>query len=188
MNKTALLISGALVVLMGTAGIASAKGMGHDGQGPRGAFMQEMFAQIDADGDGKITKEEMEAFKTARFEAADTDGDGKLSYEELGAVRDARRVERAQKMVERLDTDGDGLLNADELAAARPGREGRGPEAMFDRLDADGDGALTLEEIQSAKAMRKGGKHRFGGHGHEQGHRGGKGFPFFGAPDMSDDG
>ncbi|MDD9729799.1 EF-hand domain-containing protein [Mameliella sp. AT18] len=191
MKTTALWITGAMVVAMGTAGVASAKGMEFGAHGPRGAFMQEMFAEIDADGDGKVTKEEIEAFKTARFEATDTDGDGKLSREEIAAARDARRVARMQTMVERLDQDGDGLLSADELAAG-PAR--RAPQDMFDRLDADDDGALTLEEIEKARgAFQRGGKSRFGHkdrkHGHRggHGHHGGMGFPFFGGPDMSDD-
>ncbi|WP_245189198.1 EF-hand domain-containing protein [Mameliella alba] len=191
MKTTALWITGAMVVAMGTAGVASAKGMEFGAHGPRGAFMQEMFAEIDADGNGKVTKEEIEAFKTARFEATDTDGDGKLSREEIAAARDARRVARMQTMVERLDQDGDGLLSADELAAG-PAR--RAPQDMFDRLDADDDGALTLEEIEKARgAFQRGGESRFGHkdreHGHRggHGHHGGMGFPFFGGPDMSDD-
>ncbi|WP_417211527.1 EF-hand domain-containing protein [Antarctobacter sp.] len=188
MKSSALMVSGALVVVMGTAGIASAHGKGYGDRGPRDAGMEEMFEQIDADKDGKITKDEMEAFRTARFEAADTDGDGKLSQDEMTAARDARRVERMKTMVDRLDTDGDGLLSAEELAAGGPKR---GPDAMFDRLDADKDGALTMEEMQQARGkMRDGGKHRFGGKRGEHGHRGdrGHGFPFFGGPDMSDDG
>lgn len=188
MKKSALWITGALVVVVGTAGIASAHGKGYGDRGARGPGMEKMFEQFDADADGKITKAEIEAFRTARFEAADTDGDGKLSQDELAAARDARRAARVQDMVERLDTDGDGLLSAEELAAAGPKR---GPDAMFDRLDADEDGALTLEEMQQARGkMRDGGKHRFGGKRGEHGHRGGHGggFPFFGGPDASDEG
>ncbi|SNT28794.1 EF-hand domain-containing protein [Antarctobacter heliothermus] len=191
MKNSALWVTGALVVVMGTAGIASARGYGDGERGPRGAGMEKMFEQIDADKDGKITKDEMEAHRTARFEAIDADGDGKLSKEEMDGARDARRLERTQKMVESLDQNDDGLLSAEELAAGGPKR---GPEAMFDRLDADEDGALTLEEMQQAHGkMRDGGKHRSGGkrgeHG-ERGHRGGHGhgFPFFGGPDASDEG
>lgn len=191
MNRSALWVTGALVVVMGTAGIASARGYGDGERGPRGAGMEKMFEQIDADKDGKITKDEMDAFRAARFAAVDTDSDGKLSQEELGAARDARRLERQQQMVERLDQNDDGLLSAEELAAAGPKR---GPEAMFDRLDADNDGALTLEEMQQARGgMRDGGKRHSDGKRGEHGKRGhhggqGHGFPFFGGPDASDEG
>ncbi len=188
MKTTGLWITGALVVVMGTAGAASAHGKGFGERGDRGARgpgMEEMFKQIDADADGKITQEEIDAFRKARFDATDADGDGVLSPEEITAAREARRVARFQSMVTELDKDGDGLLSAEELAAGRPDR--RDPETMLDRLDKDGDGALTLEEIQQAQLGRggKGGK-RFGEgrHGKDQGHhherREGRGFPFFG--------
>lgn len=202
MKKTALWITGALVVAMGTAGVASAHGKGFGERGDRGPRFGEMFEQIDANGDGKITKEEIDAFRQARFDASDADGDGKLSAEEMMAARDARRMERFKSMVGTLDKDGDGLLSAEELAA---GAERRGPQTMLDRFDKDGDGALTLEEIQQARAgfggeggMRFGkghhgegyghGRHGEGyGHGHERGEgRGMHGFPFFGRG-MSDD-
>lgn len=194
MKPTALWMTGALVLTMGTAGIAAAHGMRFGDRDAGMPMMGEMFAQIDADSDGKITREEMEAFRAARFAAVDTDGDGKLSQEEMTAARDARRMERVQGMVTRLDTNGDGLLSAEELAAGEP-QMPRGPEAMFDRLDADGDGALTLEEMQQARGPygREGGMRGFGGdrgeHHREGGRHGGHhGFPFFGKPDMSDDG
>jgi Ca2+-binding EF-hand superfamily protein len=186
MNKKTLWITGALIVVVGTAGIASAHGKGFGDRNARGPMSEEMFEQVDADGDGKITKAEMEAYKTARFEAADTDGDGKLSQDEMTAALDDRRMARAVDMVTRLDTDEDGLLSAEELAAGGPRR---GPMDMFDKLDADGDGALSLEEMQQARGAfgRHGGKGGHKGYGHKEG-RSGHGFRLFGAPDTSDEG
>lgn len=37
------------------------------------------FQELDADGDGQVTQQEMEAHRTARFTEADTNGDGMLS-------------------------------------------------------------------------------------------------------------
>lgn len=192
MKRTALWMTGALVVALGAAGVASAHGKGLGDRGAGAPRFEEMFKQADADGDGKVTQEEFAAFRAARFAAADADGDGKLSPEEMEAAREARRMERVQGMVARLDTDGDGLLSAEELAAGAPER---GPEAMFGMLDADEDGALTMEEIQAGRPGfgRQGGMERMGRHrGHEGGHHGHdgghRGFMFFGKPDMSDDG
>ncbi|MBS0125407.1 EF-hand domain-containing protein [Aestuariicoccus sp. KMU-90] len=110
-----------------------------------------MFQQFDTDGDGSITRAEIDAAATARFAAADTDGDGFLSAEELAAHAAAMQAERhaagSQRMMERLDTDKDGKLSAEEMAA-------RGPARMFDRLDADEDGAITREEMAEARMMR----------------------------------
>lgn len=194
MKRKQLWMTGALVVAMGAAGIASAHGMTFGDRGAAAPMAEEMFAQIDADGDGKVTRDEMEAFRAARFAAADSDEDGKLSQDEMTAARDTRRIERMRGMVARMDTDGDGLLSAEELAAGQPQR---GPQTMFDRMDADGDGALTLDEMQQARGTfrENGGQHGFGHDRHhgeryrEGGRQGGHhGFPFFGMPDMSDDG
>ena len=99
----------------------------------------------------------------------DANGDGKLSAEEL-AAQDMRMMQqmataRATMRVERLDVDGDGLLSVEELAA-RPM-----PEMMFERLDADGDGAVTEEEAEAARAQmgeRRGGDDGDGPRGHRK--------------------
>ena len=178
MNKKTLWIAGSLVLVMGTAGIATAHGKGNGDRDARGPMTPEIFAQIDTDSDGKITAAEMEAHRAARFAAADADGDGKLSADEMVAARDARRTARMTDMVTRMDTDGDGLLSAEELAE---GANRRGPMDMLERLDTDGDGALSLEELAQARDGfgRKGGKKGHRGHGHERGegrHGGMRGF------------
>ncbi|TGD42060.1 calcium-binding protein [Pseudotabrizicola sediminis] len=118
------------------------------------------FAAMDADGDGKVTQAEIDAFRAAQTAAIDTDGDGLLSAEEIAAmhIRAAtkRANDRAARMIERLDTDGDGKLSAAEMMA-RPM-----PARMFERLDADNDGAITEAEIAATKERmgeRRGGRH-----------------------------
>ncbi len=130
-----------------------------------GPFGDEMFAAIDADGDGRITIEEFEAWRTTRVAGIDANQDGKLSVEEL-AAHDMQQMQRmidarAARRVEMLDTDGDGLLSVEEMAARpMPGR-------MFARIDADDDGAVTREEIEAARDRMGGrgrGEWRHGGH------------------------
>ncbi|OBY28376.1 EF-hand domain-containing protein [Leisingera sp. JC1] len=132
-----------------TAGSAVlAKGFGH--HGPKMSF-----EEIDADGNGEVSKAEIEAMKEARFAKADADGDGKLTLDEMQAHAQARANERAAHMLERFDKDGDGALSKDELP--QPRRAGK----MFDRMDADGSGGISKEEFEDAR-MRHGGKHRHG--------------------------
>jgi len=80
------------------------------------------FEGGDADDDGNLSREEMEAQlakqideMTARaierFEAADLDGDGLVSAEE-----------RKRAGFDRIDADGDGYISADELEAAHRAR------------------------------------------------------------------
>ena len=64
----------------------------------------------------------------------DTDGDGDLSPQELAAAR----TKRAEEMRGRFDTDGDGKLTADELGQARMFRGGRGDPAALD-TDKNGE-------------------------------------------------
>ncbi|WGW05599.1 EF-hand domain-containing protein [Tropicibacter oceani] len=186
MTKASYWITGALVLTMGTAGIAHARGYASDGQ--QGAGMQQMFEKFDTDSDGKITQAEIDAAKAARFAAADSDGDGFLSAEEMTAYADQMRAERetqrraarTEAMVKSLDKDGDGKLSAEEATAGGPG------QMMLQRLDADKDGAVSLEELLEARGMmgkrgdrdgRGGGKYARGhDHGAERGHdRGGNG-------------
>ncbi|WP_168797857.1 EF-hand domain-containing protein [Pacificoceanicola onchidii] len=177
MTKYATLMTGALVLIMGTAGMASAKG-GPDREG-RGQMMEQWFSEVDANGDGKVTEDEITAFKLARFQEADTDGDGFLSAEEMAAYGDKMREERkakrsaarAERMIERIDSDDDGKISAEEAAAMGPGSD-----KMLARLDADDDGAVSLEELQEMRGKMK---RRFGGGDHggwgkgDRGERGG---------------
>ena len=75
----AVIVAGAVVGATG----AIAK-PGHGGKGGFGAGMT--FEQIDADGNGQISKQEMEGLREARFAATDADGDGKLNEEERKAL------------------------------------------------------------------------------------------------------
>jgi Ca2+-binding EF-hand superfamily protein len=86
-----------------------------------------VFEEMDLNGDGAVTLEEMEGARAARFAEADANGDGALDRDELlaaGAERMARGIDR---MLERADADGDGAVTLEELADARPGRRARTP-------------------------------------------------------------
>ncbi|PIV72642.1 MAG: hypothetical protein COW55_16065 [Rhodobacteraceae bacterium CG17_big_fil_post_rev_8_21_14_2_50_65_11] len=123
------------------------------------------FADLDADGDGQLTQEEMMAHRNARFAEADTDGDGSLDRDEMIAASAARIEERIDRMMARIDEDGDGLISAGEMAAMGP--RGQGPEQMFTMLDSDGDGTISAAEFDE---MSGGLMQRGGGHGEARGH------------------
>ena len=100
------------------------------------------------------------ASMAARFGEADADGDGKLSRDEVVArmsERSRNRIEaRADRMIARMDDDGDGMLSMGEMQSGMGGR-------MFDRLDADGDGAISRGEFAGMREMRD--RHPGRGHG-----------------------
>ncbi|WP_162938784.1 EF-hand domain-containing protein [Brevundimonas naejangsanensis] len=117
-----------------------------------------------------------------RLRAADADGDGRVTAEEMRARIQTRRAEARAARFDRLDANKDGALSRAEFEApqARDGRMVRGPRmghgrmgsrAMeqgerrfpivvaeaerkaalaFARMDADHDGVLTVEERRAA--------------------------------------
>ncbi|GGE59798.1 EF-hand domain-containing protein [Actibacterium pelagium] len=139
------------------------EGAGHRG----GKFGPIIFSELDSNGDGFLTQEEMDARKAAKFAEIDTNGDGQLSADEIVASHeradDERRARRAGRMIEALDTNDDGLISAEEMAAHEGGKRRGGN--LFERADADDDGQISEEEFQTAmskmqKRFGQGGKKR----------------------------
>lgn len=165
--KTTLLVAAIAAGITLAASGAQAR----DGHGDRASRMQmPTFEQLDANGDGAVTPDEitaaMQAGASDRFAAADTNGDGGLSVEEMTARADAdraeRMAERATRRLEAADTNGDGLLQQSEIAEAMDGRRGPNPDRMFDRADADDNGSLSAEEYAAAaeRMQDRGGRGR----------------------------
>jgi hypothetical protein len=128
----------------------------------RGGGMGMMRA--DTDGDGRISRAEAAAAADTRFARMDANGDGKLTPEEMGprggrggsdmppppppAVADAAAPPPARGMgggrgIRRADADGNGSLTRDEFRALEMRR--------FDRLDANQDGFIDQGEMQAMR-------------------------------------
>jgi len=75
------------------------------------------FAQIDANSDGFVTRDELKAARQAqaqaRFQKIDTDGDGKISLAEAQA-----NAPRLAEHFAQVDANQDGFVTQDELRAA----------------------------------------------------------------------
>jgi Ca2+-binding EF-hand superfamily protein len=91
-------------------------------------------AKMDANGDGKVTLDEMRAGAKERFTALDADKNGVLSQAELNKNGHVRR------MIERADANKDGQVTLAESIAAVDG--------FFKKLDKNNDGVLAGEELQ----------------------------------------
>ena len=165
MTRAMTLTAIAALALGGTAVWAAGHGSGPM-KGAHAPMMQ--FDEIDANGDGKVTRDEIAAGMKARFADADADGDGTLSAEEMTAQMLERMQARAEARVARMiaarDADGDGVLSPDEMGPPTP--EGR----MMARFDTDGDGAISKQEFENAPMS---GGHRGKGHRRMHGKTGG---------------
>jgi len=153
----------ALILGMGGASVAVAM-PGGKGGADRAEFREEMFKTLDADGDGQITKAELDGAAKARFEKADANSDGNLTAEELTAAAKERAGERAERrsarMLERLDTNEDGMVSLAEIEAQKDNRQSR----LMERADANDDGVVSKEEFMEARMGRG------DGHGHGKRH------------------
>lgn len=108
-------------------------------------FREHQFAALDADGDGRVTREEYEAFGTAQFDGLDTDGDGRLDAGEFLAFRPGQAGPGGgSPLFSAMDRNADGVITPDEMDAARTD--------AFNQLDTDGDGVVVMEEAQVAFA------------------------------------
>ncbi|MEQ9695791.1 EF-hand domain-containing protein [Shimia sp. SDUM112013] len=165
--KRAVFITGIVAAALAVTAVgASAKGHGHGMKGHHGPAMMMNFDEIDANKDGKITQDEMDAFAQARFDKADTNGDGLLSTDEMQAqveeMMKQRAKDRSAMMMARKDANGDGQLSFEEMSAKRDDKRAR----MIEKMDADKDGAVSKEEFEAAKAKMA---ERHGKHGKKGG-------------------
>lgn len=174
--KTKTLFSAVTLAAMVAASFST---IAHADSGPRGGDrMGQMFVfeDVDANADGKVTKDEIAAYHAAKVAGMDTDKDGNLSEAELIAGQKQGQAERqanreakmAKRMIEQRDANKDGVLSLDEMAP----KDGRG-DKMFDRADADGDGAISKAEADAAQ--EKMGKRGGDRGGDRDGERRGKG-------------
>lgn len=110
------------------------------------AKFEQLFKSVDADSDGKISKEEAALKAPAMadgFEVIDTNHDGGLTKAEIKAFTLALEKKRREfsQQLEKADKNKNGTLSREE-AAVLPNLD-----AHFDEIDSNLDGQLNIKEI-----------------------------------------
>lgn len=154
-----------MIVLGGVAALAvsgAALAQTGNNDGPRGWRM---------DPDARVSQAEFVDRAVSRLSAMDADGDGVVSREEMQAHRQARMGEMRDRMFQRMDANSDGSITRAEYDAAhaqraermserraergeagqrRAWRGHRGGHRMGMRLDRDGQGVNIEQARQRA--------------------------------------
>ncbi|UZE16489.1 EF-hand domain-containing protein [Pseudomonas sp. B21-054] len=133
--------------------------------------LSDNFDDLDSDGSGDLSGEEMAAMAPppplprdqapdteladALLSALDTDEDGTVSSDELSSgLTSAGSSVDSQQVFSALDKNEDSTVSLDELAASlapppTPPQQASSEE-LFSQLDTDGDGSVTASELTSA--------------------------------------
>ena len=119
---------------------------------------EEALSTYDADGDGGLSQEEMEAMMSAYMPAPPImPAPAAQESDETGMNFAAMQPPDKEEMFGEVDTDGSGTVDETELAsfveqlAADTGMELNAEDALA-TYDADGDGALSQEEMDTMMA------------------------------------
>ena len=101
-----------------------------------------MFNQIDADGDGRLSRDEVNASSAKRlqrnFDAIDTDGDGYLSREEMRTFHQAMRTKMQERRGSAENTRaerGENLRNRGEAPPSMEERKARRAARQAEKED-----------------------------------------------------
>jgi hypothetical protein len=109
-----------------------------------------LLDMLDGDGDGTVSKQEVEAARDRLFGRLDFDGDGMIDEGEIETLRDAimdhavaaqTRIKTAWR---RMDADGDASVSPDEF---------RSRTVLFDLADRDADGKLSPVEFAFIRTL-----------------------------------
>ncbi|MFT3807059.1 EF-hand domain-containing protein [Arenimonas sp.] len=109
--------------------------------------IEQLLQMLDADGDGRISRDEHLSRVHSMFDRMDADRDGYVSVEEMDAVRSELHGEKrtpSQVELSKVDGDGDNRLSQDEHS--------KSTQVEFDRMDRDRDGYLTAIELEQAQS------------------------------------
>lgn len=131
-----------------------AKFDGRKDGGRREGLPRELLMEVDADKNGAVTLEEINAYRAAKVTAIDVSKDGEINLEEFTAGFNVLMKDRTARAFQRLDADASGSITSAELDAASAN--------LIERMDRNDDGVISKDD-----RPHKGGKRE--GHGKRDG-------------------
>lgn len=123
----------------------------------RARRMLDRLRRANTNGDGTVSRDEIEAAANARFDRWDATGDGALSRDDMTAMSAQRTEFRVQRFIARFGAQETGQVTRDQFLQRA--------EERFQRRDANGDGVLTRDEMGRKRGGRGRGYHRGGRRG-----------------------
>ena len=147
-TKIILASTAAAIVLAGAVGVSKAREsykygmMSHDRHG----MAEKMFDRFDTNGDGAISKIEVENVRKSEILKHDANKDGKINLQEFEALWVGYMRERMVDHFQKLDADGDAVITDEEIAKPL--------NKVMSWMDRNNDDKLTKDELRR--------KHRWG--------------------------
>lgn len=106
--------------------------------------MAKVFNATDADGNGKVTRDEARDYADEKFKALDKNGDKVLDEEEIAAEVNEKLEETAKARLALLDRNHDGKVSREEMPPPLLPR--------FEKLDTNSDGFVSIEDMRERRA------------------------------------
>ena len=104
------------------------------------ARASEMLSRADLNGDGQVTRKELEKSRSKTLERLDRNKDGVINTKDRPPRAFSKRFDEAfSRIVEEFDANDDGQVTRKEFV--------QGPTTGFDAADLNGDDVLSADEI-----------------------------------------
>ena len=137
-----------------TSAVGSYKRFGGH-MGPMGGQVADkIFDEFDTNKDGKLTRQEIEAYRKKNFSKHDANGDGKLALEEFQGLWTEHTRQPMIRAFQFLDSDASGGVSGNETALPM--------NRMMTWMDRNNDGQITKDEMRGSRRGWGHKNHRWG--------------------------
>ena len=114
-----------------------------------------MLDKVDTNKDGQVQYSEFLTAGNQKFAEMDADRNGLVTKDERYAFGKAKRAQRAQKRFAKLDANGDGFVSNQEFTTAQAQRADKKEARRKKRMDANKDGVMDQADHDLRKAKRQ---------------------------------